>query len=351
MEKHSNISSLDSSNFLKEGAFLRWKGQWIIFEGPFKSLTNEFSNEISIAYMNFYDSRPTPLTALNQHVMDCSAWKEWIKPEPLSYSFQWLGPSREQYSRSFGVVQSQIRSHKWKKAVPIAFDRSAGTMTDDIKKLILSGLAQAPDTLIPYGFWKNGEGMIGLTPEILFHRKKDILESMALAGTEKKQSGKCQLLSDEKNLKEHDFVVQELFEKLKSLGKLEQSEGPQILELPTLFHLMTKFSVKLSKAWNDMEAISYLHPTSALGISPFKKWKELEMLPEQKNRNFFGAPFLVQITKDESVALVALRQIQWDKNEVRIGAGGGVVQESQEELEWLEILAKIDSVKKLMGIS
>lgn len=299
--------------------------------------------------MNFYSDQLGQFEAEKQVSINTASWQEFIKPESISCSFDWKGPSKDLYSRSFALAQDQIRSANWKKAVPIAFDRSKNTLTDDKKKSILFQLAQAPDTLVPYGFWKNGEGMIGATPELLFYRNKNQLETMALAGTEKKQ-GACSLLSDEKNLKEHDFVVQELFEKLGKLGVVEAS-GPEILELPTLYHLLTKFNVSLSEAWDDLKALQYLHPTSALGISPYKKWRELENLPEQKDRKYFGAPFLIQIGVEESLALVALRQIQWNKEEIRIGAGGGVVQQSQEELEWLEILAKIDSVKKLMGIS
>ncbi len=336
---------------------MRWKGKWIVFEGPFEPLAasaDQFSNKsnssvLSISCGSFFDSNSAPFKASKQVSMDLASWKTMFKPEFGSCSFQWFGPSRQLYSKSFARVKAEIALGNWKKAVPIAFDRSSGTLSEVNKKYILSQVSNAPESLIPYGFWKQGSGMIGLTPEILFSREKNKLETMALAGTEKKQ-GPCHLLADSKNLKEHDFVVQDLLEKLKSFGKVEMY-GPVVLELPTLYHLLTKFSIHLQKNWNDLESVSKLHPTSALGISPSYKWKELEDLPEQKTRNFFGAPFLLQIGSEESLALVALRQIQWDLNEVRIGAGGGVVQESEEEFEWLEILAKIDSVKKLMGIS
>ncbi len=328
---------------------MRWKGQWIVFEGPFSPLTANNSSLLSITCMEFYSDQLDQFKAQKHFSIDPASWQEFIKPESISCSFGWKGPSKEDYSKSFALAQEQIHSSNWKKAVPVAFDRSENTLTDDKIKSILFKLAQAPDTLMPYGFWKDGEGMIGATPEILFYRNKNHLETMALAGTEKKR-GASSLLSDEKNLKEHGFVVQELFEKLGQLGKV-QAKGPHVLELPTLYHLLTKFSVSLNEIWDNLKALKYLHPTSALGISPYKKWRELENLPEQKDRKYFGAPFLIQIGVEESLALVALRQIQWNKEEIRIGAGGGVVELSQEELEWQEILAKIDSVKKLMGIS
>lgn len=349
MEQQSNIRTLDSSIFLNEGAFVRWKGQWFIFQGPFEKVKNINSQVFSISCIDFFGIENTPFLAAHERTMDSASWHRFVKAESNSCSFKWEGISRKLYAESFAQAQSQISSGNWKKAVPIAFDCSSGTLQEKDKRTILARLSEAPESLVPYGFWKDGKGMVGLTPEILFYRDGENLESMALAGTEQKK-GTCHLLQDDKNLNEHRFVVQELVEKLGRYGDV-QAKGPQILELPTLYHLITIFKVVLTHEWNDLEALLFFHPTSALGIAPFKKWRELERLPEQKDRNFFGAPFLLKLGEDKSLALVALRQIQWDLDRVRIGAGGGVVQESQEKLEWFEILAKIESVKKLMGIT
>lgn len=331
---------------------MRWKDEWILFEGPFELCDEGNSEVFSIACPYFFDTDGKLYKAQNQTKMDFASWQSLFRPESNSGSFQWQDPSRSLYAKSFQNVMAEIRTGNWKKAVPIAFARSKGTLTSQDKKTILSRLSSVSPNLIPYGFWKDGAGMIGLTPEVLFFRNEDQLESMALAGTQRKP-GPCQLMEDAKNLKEHDFVVKEINEKLQKFGSVN-SHGPKVLELPTLFHLLTEFSVELNtgnEAWSDLKALQYFHPTSALGISPFLKWRELENLPEQKDRKFFGAPFLLKLSAQKSLALVALRQIQWDQDEIKIGAGGGIVQESQEELEWLEILAKIDSVKKLLGIS
>lgn len=328
---------------------MRWKGAWHVFQGPFEVLNIDNKSVFSIVCMDFYGAKSHVLAAQNPITLDSTSWQKLFKPEQHSRSFLWSGPSREFYSKAFAQVMAQIKAGNWKKAVPIAFDRSPGTLTDQDKIAILGKLSSAPQELIPYGYWKDGEGMIGLTPEILFSREKNTLTTMALAGTEKKL-GPSYLLNDDKNLKEHDFVVQELSEKLRNFGHVT-AVGPAVLELPTLYHLQTKFSVELSSKWDDLKALTYFHPTSAVGISPYKKWKEMEQLPEQKDRNFFAAPLLFKLSPDKSLALVALRQIQWNLKEIMIGAGGGVVQESQEELEWQEILAKMDSVRKLMGIS
>lgn len=169
-----------------------------------------------------------------------------------------------------------------------------------------------------------------------------------LAGTQAKPDP-CTLLEDTKNLKEHKFVVDELEKKWSHWGKVIK-QPTRILELPTLFHLLTEIQVHLNKNVSDEMLINYFHPTSALGTSPYEKWQELKELPEQKDRGFFGSPLIYPLGPEKTVAVVALRQIQWNQSEILLGAGGGVVQESQEGLEWDEILAKMNSVKKLLKV-
>ncbi len=348
MDTQTIIRTFNHSIFLKEGAFVRWKGVWYVFQGPFEAVENENRQVFSIACQDFYGHRRQVWRSPSPLILSSEAWKEALKSESPSCSFTWSGPSRELYSKSFEKVQKEIQEGNWQKAVPIAFTRASGSFSPQQIRGLLYHLAEADESLIPYGYWKDGVGVMGLTPEILFYRRDLELHSMALAGTEKKK-GECHLLQDPKNLKEHNLVAQEVKNKLKNWGE-PQMEGPQVLELPTLYHLLTQFRVQLESPWNDIESLQYFHPTSALGVSPHTRWKEMESLPEQKDRGFFGSPLLFKLSDEESLALVALRQIQWNQNEIMIGAGGGVVQESQEELEWEEILAKMDSVKKLMGI-
>ena len=73
-------------------------------------------------------------------------------------------------------------------------------------------------------------------------------------------------------------------------------------------------------------------------------------LPEASLRNKYGAPFAVQFPNGDFISVVAIRNIQWDRREIILGAGGGVVVESQLEKEWLELQGKRNSVKSLMGL-
>ncbi|MFN8846033.1 MAG: chorismate-binding protein, partial [Bdellovibrionales bacterium] len=92
------------------------------------------------------------------------------------------------------------------------------------------------------------------------------------------------------------------------------------------------------------------HPTSAVGLSPFNKWKLLEPLAGQKERGFYGSPLYFRLGDRHELATVCLRLVQWDQNSTRFPVGGGIVNQSRIEDEWDEIQAKLESVKKLFGV-
>lgn len=349
MDTQINTNRFDSSNFLNQGAFVRWRGMWFLYELS-KGLESSEKNPLnSVVYSKFFDRKLSRLRVQKVTVWDPQTWKDTWKSESPSTFSGWQGPNRELYTRSFQQIQRKIEQGLWEKAVPIAFDRiSRGLKKSELQSL-LAALTEAPEPLIPFGVWTQEGGVLGATPETLFYRRGPRIESMALAGTQAKGQ-EMSLLLDSKNLAEHAFVADELETKWSRWGRALRNPV-QVLELPTLLHLQTLFHVDLQNDVSDEELVVGLHPTSALGTFPPEAWQELQSLPEQADRGFFGAPILFPLAgSEESLAIVSLRQIQWNRDEIKLGAGGGVVKQSQEELEWNEILAKMNSVKKLLRL-
>lgn len=90
------------------------------------------------------------------------------------------------------------------------------------------------------------------------------------------------------------------------------------------------------------ELASLLGPTAALGGYPQDKAQDFikssNYFQKHSDRKFGG---VVGIEKGESAyALVAIRNIQWDKDTYWIESGGGVVKESKVENELAEIRRK-----------
>ncbi|RYZ75267.1 MAG: hypothetical protein EOP06_32610, partial [Proteobacteria bacterium] len=87
--------------------------------------------------------------------------------------FQWVEPSRQEFENQFASVREGMRERGLGKAVPIVFASAEGKITADRRLALLANALEQPTHLFPYGFWNADEGMIGVTPEILFSQNEE----------------------------------------------------------------------------------------------------------------------------------------------------------------------------------
>lgn len=265
--------------------------------------------------------------------------------------FQWLEPSLEEFqANSWREIQKGFTERGLRKAVPVVFAHSRGRISIEA---VLRRLVAQPPQLLPYGFWGSHEGMIGATPEILFAVGQDpaFIKTMALAGTRGKDDVRAAelLYSDAKERHEHQLVIDDIREQLSRIGEVSVGET-EVLEFPSLFHLHTPIWAKARKKLSLVDLIECLHPTPALGISPRSLgFSEMKIWDHPQNRGRFGAPFAA-VWPEGMQALVAIRNIEWNGEEIRIGSGCGIVPESQLEREWKELALKRESVKRMFGV-
>lgn len=269
-------------------------------------------------------------------------------------NIDWKNNQKHLFSQIFHDLKQRIASKVLSKGVPFVFEKTSQRMTTSILSWILNNLIDYAknNPVHLYGFWDQERGMLGATPEKLFslhHQKK--IETMACAGTARNQEQLDRLLSDPKELQEHQLVVRGILESLSPFGNTTQNEL-QVLNLPNLSHLVTSIQATLLRPV-DFESVVYaLHPTPALGAYPkIPGMLWLQNFQTIIDRQRFGAPVGYRHPhQDVSHCYVAIRNIQWDKSGIYIGAGCGVVQDSVLENEWQEIEAKIKAIKTMMGI-
>lgn len=273
-------------------------------------------------------------------------------PTPLS----WQAPSKEIFTRGFHELQHLFSTTPLEKAVPYVFSKCPQRLTAAHRRqMLLSILHRIQEAQVfAYGFWEESQGILGATPELLFHlepKKAPVLDTMALAGTVKTNSSSTKMLGDKKLLHEHQVVVNDIVERLHSFGQINVGQQ-QLLQLPHLTHLYTPISVELCGKAQFPDFVKALHPTPALGGFPRDlalKWLiEYDLL---LHRERFGAPagFWDQRT-DRQVCYVAIRNIMWDAKELAIGAGCGVVTESILDKEWEEILLKTKAITQGLNL-
>jgi menaquinone-specific isochorismate synthase len=209
-----------------------------------------------------------------------------------------------------------------------------------------------------YGLWDEREGILGATPEILFQRlSNDLsrLKTFALAGTRFHQSS-TPLLEDSKELQEHRWVVEGISHSLEKFGQLTCEKTRELI-LPQLSHLFTPIEVVLNAHWHDQspvelfnELVRSLHPTPALGAFPREAGMQwLRSYRTLQDRMRSGAPFGILGQDGSQLCLVSIRNIQWKNSQIFVGAGCGVIAESQLDRESAELLAKIRSIQRIFG--
>ncbi|MBK9324164.1 MAG: chorismate-binding protein [Bdellovibrionaceae bacterium] len=353
------IEPSEFTNFLDSGALLRTEpNRWLIFNGPFEATARVERGQVALYHpdffmksaqkfwipRSFYVVRDTQLLELCQGFKGLGASCASINWEPAEF---------QSFRFSYDSILQRIQKDSLKKAVPVVFERSKEVPDKKRLAAYIENLVSAPESLFVYGFWQSGIGTLGATPELLLRKQGDLLKTMALAGTYvKAEKQTSSLMENLKERLEHDLVVQDILLTLGDYGALTQ-KGPEILDLPTLLHLKTEIECQLTQSENFdfFAACRGLHPTPALGVSPREYgYQWMQELPEQADRQGFGAPWGVQWSEDEALCLVAIRNLQWSSSGSRIGSGCGIVAQSQLEREWSELFEKRQSVKKVLGL-
>ena len=266
----------------------------------------------------------------------------------------WASPEMSQFEGLFESAHQAIASGKFSKIVPVVFETGVSTNgTGGLHTHLLSRLASIPESLLCYGWISGDSGFVGATPEILFAARGETIETVAIAGT--RPTGiSAELLLNQKERKEHDYVTTDIVERLDPYGKT-RVESIEVMELPTISHLRTRIRLEPSNGSHlgFAQLVRILHPTAALGVWPRndegQAW--LRHADVTAARRTFGAPFGLEREDGTGICLVAIRNVEWNERQLRIGAGSGIVAESALEQEFEELRNKREQVKRLFGVS
>lgn len=334
----------------KEFALLKKADGMILFgEGPFTEVeTCPPLNDGVAFYVNDFalsDPKPWKIPA---SVSEISEFSGLIGTGGnVEVSWQELTPS--DFAKVFSEINQAIIKGEIEKSVPVATEKgkiTRGKATDLLGKLNTKKAA-----FFPYA-WVSGErGFCGQTPEVLFNLRKGRLNTMALAGTAMAEEREV-FAFDEKEIREHEFVAQTLVSKLSDIGMVKKCER-NILDLGTLVHFHTPIEVFLYGDRSIDELIRRLHPTPALGPLPrtpqtmndLIHWRNMLDCPA-----YFGAPFGV-LENGVFHAVVTIRGIHWQGDEISIPSGCGVIEASRLVNEWRELSLKRDAVKRGFGLN
>ncbi|MBK5259921.1 MAG: chorismate-binding protein [Thermoanaerobaculia bacterium] len=264
----------------------------------------------------------------------------------------WQPLSSRRFEELFESAQAGIACGDFKKIVPVVFEEGEIVRGNAPWRELIERLASLPRGLWAYGCSIGSRGFIGATPEVLFQSRGRGYSTMALAGT-RPLARAGELLNDSKEMREHRIVVDDIVRRLAPFGNVEIG-ALGIMRLPAIAHLITPiFFMEISEermSFADM--VRRLHPTAALGVSPRTEAGERWLREHDRDaqRRTFGAPFGFEREERFAVALVSIRNIEWDERRVRIGSGAGIIAESLADSELEELRQKREQVKALFGL-
>jgi len=337
--------ALPTEGFLLEYA----PGRLIVGEGPLEARPERAPNRLACYAPDFFLEDPAPW-------LHPASWHETTRDRlratlghPPRPAVRWQEPDAAAYDRAFAEVMAGIAAGSLVKAVPIVLEpgRWAGDPAQAIAGL-LDAVLGSPGQSLAYAVWSSDRGMVGASPEILFTRQGNRVETVAVAGTYPAARA-AELALDGKELREHQSVVDDITEALSPIGPV--TVGPRdVLRLPGLAHLRTDIGVTLDRPTAFDALVRVLHPTAALGVFPRAAGLGLLRDAGPHRRGRFGAPFGVEWPDERAAVLVAIRNVQWMGPAVLLGAGAGLIAESRRDAEWAELQLKRATVKGMLGL-
>lgn len=275
-----------------------------------------------------------------------------------------LTDNHDSYRIDFANFHSRLASGEFKKIVLArqAIYETANTVTP--KDLFFKACALYPRMFVALVSTPLSGTWLAATPEILLDGQANHWSTMALAGTIKldgkqlafdtpPQKGKRpereRVVWSLKNQQEQRHVATFITECLEQFTNDFIEDGPYTARAGNLVHLRSDFRFTLDNDRQLGRLIRSLYPTPAVCGLPKELTYRFIRHNEAEERKYYSG-FMGPLHIAESTHLyVTLRCMEMiDRQRFRLYAGGGLLIESDEESEWKETMAKMETMKQCL---
>jgi anthranilate synthase component 1 len=215
----------------------------------------------------------------------------------------------------------------------------------------------------PYMFYfsSNDIEIAGASPETLVKLHNGTLYTFPLAGTrprgknhEEDMAFEKDLLSDEKELAEHNMLVdlgRNDIGKVSKLGSVKVEKYLSIERFSHVMHIGSTVSGKLRDDKDVLDVINSILPAGTLSGAPKIRACEIISDLEKNKRGIYGGAIGYIALSGNMDTCIAIRLAYKKKNHVFVRSGGGVVADSVPELEFQESLNKAAAVLDAIKIA
>ena len=254
------------------------------------------------------------------------------------------------YLNAVSEARAAVRSGRIQKAV-IARDIELKSDTPLDIHSVMNFLHQQYSTCYQFSI----DNLIGASPELLVQLETGIVHSNPLAGTTSRTGDPtvdaqkaAELLASNKNQIEHRVVVEMVHDTLLQwCSYLDWEPEPSVVSVANVQHLGTHVTGPLSnRTTHVLDVARELCPTPALGGFPRTAAIELINKVEHMDRGRYGGAVGWCDAHGNGTWAVTIRcaQISNDLMSARLFAGGGIVADSEPDLELAETEAKLKAM-------
>ena len=204
----------------------------------------------------------------------------------------------------------------------------------------------------PYMYYLNLDEceVVGSSPEILVRVEDDDITLRPIAGTRKRgkdkeedQSNENDLLKDPKELAEHLMLIdlgRNDVGRVSDIGSVKLTEKMVIEKYSHVMHIVSNVVGKLSKGLNFIDALKATLPAGTLSGAPKIRAMEIINELEPSSRGIYGGAIGYISWNGNIDTAIAIRTAVIKDKLIHVGAGAGIVADSDPESEWLECKQK-----------
>jgi menaquinone-specific isochorismate synthase len=272
----------------------------------------------------------------------------------LPFKIEEINP--EPWKQSVEILVKDLQKGTLKKVVLARELRLIFNQQIKVEQVLNSLLTEQKESFV-FAFESNGDCFIGASPERLIKKDGDRLFSTCLAGSIARGTSKSEdqqlgelLLSDQKNLNEHKFVVDMIRSAMDEYcSEITIPKEPQLMKMRYIQHLFTPVSGISKLDSSLLKVVEHLHPTPALGGMPKNEAIEKIREVEELDRGYYAAPIGWLDQNGNGEFAVAIRSGLIQGNEASLFAGCGIVENSDAEDEFLETRIKFRPMLNALG--
>lgn len=222
---------------------------------------------------------------------------------------------------------------------------------------VLNNLLREQRDSFTFAFESGADCFVGASPERLVKKHGKRVFSACVAGSiargataeEDEQLGR-RLLSDEKNLVEHRYVIEMVRSAMQeTCDDVVLPDEPQLMRMRYIQHLYTPVVGRIREGMSLLQLVDRLHPTPALGGLPKLAALEKIRAVERLDRGLYAAPLGWMDYRGSGEFAAAIRSGLIQGNQASLFAGCGIVAGSTAENEYLETSIKFQPMLHALG--